>query len=139
MQILDPSQIFFLTSHQIFSFSVPLPSGHIWVNWTCPSAVVYHALRNFFDEHYELYISYQRWYESLLFPLWIIMRGHFYRFCVNDNTYTVRFSEKARRSCCNFQKGCPYPRFHCTVSRCAHLECPRCAHLPTLSLLFTPY
>ena len=39
---------FFLTSHQIFSFLVPLPSGHIWVNWTCPSAVVYHALRNFF-------------------------------------------------------------------------------------------
>ena len=55
MQILDqsinPSQIFFLTSHQIFSFSVPLPSGHIWVNWTCPSAVVYHALRNFLSAH----------------------------------------------------------------------------------------
>ena len=33
-----PPNIFFL---------VPLPSGHIWVNWTCPSAVVYHALRNF--------------------------------------------------------------------------------------------
>ena len=93
----------------------------------------------FHDEHYELYISYQRWYESLLFPLWIITRGHFYRFCVNDNTYTVRFSEKAWRSFCNFQKGCPYPRFHCTVSRCAHLECPRCAHLLTLSVLFTPY
>ena len=29
---IDLSQIFFLTSHQIFSFSVPLPSGHIWVN-----------------------------------------------------------------------------------------------------------
>ena len=69
----------------------------------------------FHDEHYELYISYQRWYESLLFPLWIITRGHFYRFCVNDNTYTVRFSEKAWRSSCNFQKGCPYPRFHCNV------------------------
>ena len=93
----------------------------------------------FHDKHYDLYISYQRWYESLLFPLWIITRGHFYGFCVNDNTYTVRFSENAWRSCCNFQKGCPYPRFHCTVSRCAHLECPRCAHLLTLSVLFTPY
>ena len=31
----------------------------------------------FHDEHYKLYISYQRWYESMLYPLWIITRGHF--------------------------------------------------------------
>ena len=114
----------------------------------------------FHDKHYKLHISYQRWYESLLYPLWIIPRGHFCGFCVNDNTYTVRthepvihlkplcpefilghpngFSENAWRSCCSFQKGCPSPRFHCTVSRCAHLECLRCAHLLTLSVLFTP-
>ena len=47
----------------------------------------------FHDEHYKLYFSYQRWYESLMYPLWIITRGNFCRFCVNDNTYTVSTHE----------------------------------------------
>ena len=34
-------------SSQIFPFPDTLPRGHIWVTWTYPSAVVYHALRNF--------------------------------------------------------------------------------------------
>ena len=44
----------------------------------------------FHDEHYKLYISYQRWYESLLYPIWIITMGHFCGFCINDNTYRVK-------------------------------------------------
>ena len=44
----------------------------------------------FHAEHYKLYISYQRWYESLLYPLWIIMRAHFCGLCVNNNTYRLK-------------------------------------------------
>ena len=82
-----------------------------WISWWLTLQVVYfipeliwiieffsyykfkQAFFIFHDKHYELYFSYQRWYESLMYPLWIITRGHFCRFCVNDNTYTVSTPE----------------------------------------------
>ena len=105
----------------------------------------------FHNKHYKLYFSYQRWYESLMYPLWIITRGHFCRFCVNDNTYTVRthepviylkplclefimghpngFSENAWRSCCSFQK-------RMSLSKVS-LQCMQ-VHTPGVSQVCTP-
>ena len=42
------NEIFILTSPKIFFLSDHLPCKHIWMNQTYPSAVVYHALRNFY-------------------------------------------------------------------------------------------